>query len=1185
MGNLWLQPDPQQQEQQLAEHIQTEITALDAELKTALQTASSDATALLSLQSRWQEDGIGLVLYNNNRAYDWTTNAIPFPTSFDDRHRPEDGAVRLKQSWYLVRTAALSDAQLLVAYALIYEDFDFENRYVKVGWSERMGASDRLVPSRPDLQQYALQLDGQPLDMGLRQTEFGAPLPTPALAWLLWSVFLVLLALSCWYAAHWIAELSSETFGHVCFVLLLVLLRVLMQWWELPHALYSTELFGPTPHATSALIPSLGDLLLHLLVLMLVLLRIRRFRWHVEQLALRRFLAVSLPVLLLFPVWELFQTLVSNSSFSLDLNSPFSLNGYSALGLVASFIGLFNYFLLFRSLTRMLEQEKRTLTVVAPWLLLGAALLALLVGFGTAEVVFALTSSALLGALMVGQQWFALRGGIYYQAPSMLVFSMIACLMLTAATNDNELENRKRLAQKLNQKQNPITEFLFADLAQDITTDRQLRLALASPPLNANQVLQLIHGKLSYDHWNRYINVVDVFNAQGGLMMSDRERTGPNFFELQQVYENSTPTISENLRYVSSYGVQGGYLARIDIEYPRKREKLIAFISLIPEKTDDILGFTDLFVAEEYSTAKLLEGYSYAVYEKGELLDQYGDYRYSLDSEMYASHRSKSGCMELDGYSHLVTEPLQERHIIVSRPKTGILSYLTTFSYLFLFYLACSLLVTLASGRLWSALAERTSFRNRINLAMSSVSFISLVLISVLTVVYVIREYNDRNEEMITEKSKSVLIELQHKLSSTADLDSEQRMITTLLTKFSKVFFTDINLYRQDGHLLATSRPRLFDEGLMAKVMDPEAYHELHDRKRSSFIHEETVADLKYLTAYVPFRNGNGDVVAYMSLPYFARQYGLQQEIFSLLATLTNIYVFLILISVVLALFISNRITEPLRIIRESLRNLKLDQSNRTIDWKSNDEIGQLVDEYNRTLNELVRSAELLARSERESAWREMAKQVAHEIKNPLTPMKLSIQMLQRSMADGADDLNERVDRTSKTLIEQIETLSNIATEFSSFAKMPKSNIEAVNLRELMERAAAFHANSEAEIVLDLAMDEPSIVQADREQMTRVFNNLIKNGIQATPDDRTPTITLGLIRSDDRWIASVRDNGSGIPDELREKIFVPNFTTKSSGMGLGLAMVKNIIETTNGKIWFESEADKGTVFYISFSAA
>ena len=1163
-----------------AAQLEQSITELDEELKSILNEVVNEEIELSSLRSLWNQRGIGLIIYQDNRGVHWTTNIIPFAESFDDRHKPSDGMVRLMHSWYLCRTVE-HDGQLLVAYAFVASDFDFENRYVKNGWSKHIAGNSKFRLTQSELQQFPISINGQESNIGLRVLE--KETASGDFDWnsTIWLLFIALLLTTIWYAANWVSTLTSNTVADISFVVLLIILRTLMVWWEMPQGLYATELFGPTPHATSTVIPSLGDLILHLVTFYLIVLCIGKRKWQFENIYPKRFLAVSLPVILIWLLWYLFHILVTNSSFSLDLNSPFSLNAYSFAGLGTSFLGLLIYYLIYRKLTRLLPEDERSWKLILPWLLIGTIVLAVLLGFNAFGMATAIISGLLLAFLMLSQQWLENRSGIYYHAPNVLVFSVIACLMLTDATTQNEHEARATIARKLDQKQNPITEFLFRDLKEEISSDRQLRLALSSEVLNSETVLGNIHQKLGYDHWNRYQNIIDIFNSDGGLMMSDRDRTGPNYFELQSVYENALPSISEGLRYVSAFGVQGGYLARIEIQYPRTKEKLFTFITLIPEKSDDILGFTDLFVDEEYSTSRQLEGYSYAIYQNGELLDHNGDFAYSLSSNSFNHLNGDVKCFNLDGFSHLVTKPLEDRLVIISRPEYGTVNLLTTFSYLFLFYLACTAIIALLSGRLISGIRERTSFRNRINLAMSSVSFISLLLIGVLTVIYVINEYNDRNKEMISEKSKSVLIELEHKLQGRESLEDDKEIINTLLTKFSKVFFTDINLYHLDGHLLATSRPRLFDEGLMAEVIDPHAYEEMRFGQRSSYIHEETIGNLNYLSAYVPFRDKDGQVVAFMSLPYFARQFGLQQEIFSLLATLTNIYVFLILISVVLALFISNRITEPLRIIRESLRNLKLDQSNRAIDWRSNDEIGQLVDEYNRTLNELVRSAELLARSERETAWREMAKQVAHEIKNPLTPMKLSIQMLQRSLSDGAENLDERIERTSKTLIEQIDTLSNIATEFSSFAQMPKSVVEEMNLVDVLKNVADLHKNSEVAVSLELNELGLAKIQADKEQMLRVFTNLVKNGIQAIDNPNSGEVKIGLAELESEWLVSVTDNGSGIPEDLQDKIFVPNFTTKTSGMGLGLAMVKNIVESANGKISFVSEIGSGTTFKVT----
>lgn len=1162
--------------------IQEAIQELDSELKEYLNESATGIN-LSAYRGLWTEKGIGLVVYQRNEAVHWTTNAIPFATQYNERQTIETGVVLLKNSWYLCRTKEI-DGEILAAYGLLRTGYDFENRYIKNKWSDRIGADERFDITKTEHRDFDIVLPDGDTTAGLRISEkTNAPLP---FTWptAIWLVFIVLLLTTLWYTSDWVEDLSGSFFGKVVFVGLAIIVRVLMLWWELPSSLYALELFDPTQHATSTVIPSLGDLVLHLVFILVITVRLSQASLPIRNAFGSGFLGISLPILLIGLVNYVFHILVVNSSFSLDLNSPFSLDEFSVVGLVASFLVLLIYNTALNWLNDSCNVSETSFLQKGIWTLVGGLGLLFLLGIESWKTVVLL--AATIGLFQALKPWLDQRGGISSYIPTILTYSLIACVVLTNATTANEHENRLGIAAKLDRKQNPITEYLFDELSETIREDRKLRLALNSGSESKPEALTILHRFLTYDHWNAYEHHLDLFGGNGGLLLSDRERTGPNYFELQSIYEKAQPTISQNLRYVGGWSAQGGYLARIELKSPRQKKALVLFITLIPEKTDDILGFTDLFVDEEFSTAKELEGYSYALYQNSELQDRKGAYAYGLTDKAYDNIQSEAVNIYEDGYDHLVTRPVEGQLVVVSKPAIGFLNYLTTFSYLFLFYLACTLVMVLATGRLASVTSDRKSFRTRINLAMSSVSFVSLILIGVLTVVYVIREYNQRNQEMISEKSQSVLIELEHKLRDKKSFESEDKlMLSALMVKFSKVFFTDINMYHLDGHLLATSRPRLFDEGLMADVMDPEAYEEMRFGQRSAFIHEETIGNLNYLTAYVPFRNDKREVIAFMSLPYFARQYGLQQEIFALLATLTNIYVFLILISVVLALVISNRITEPLRFIRESLKNLKLDETNRAIDWQSNDEIGELVDEYNRTLNELVRSAELLAKSERESAWREMAKQVAHEIKNPLTPMKLSIQMLERSMKDGAEDLNERIERTSKTLIEQIDTLSNIATEFSSFAQMPKSVVEEMNLVDALRNIEGLHENSVVAVSLQLNGIEEARIQADKDQVLRVFTNLVKNGIQAIPEDREGKINVELKESENGWLVSVYDNGAGIPEELKDKIFVPNFTTKSSGMGLGLAMVKNIVETGNGKIWFESANDKGTVFYVSFPAA
>lgn len=298
-------------------------------------------------------------------------------------------------------------------------------------------------------------------------------------------------------------------------------------------------------------------------------------------------------------------------------------------------------------------------------------------------------------------------------------------------------------------------------------------------------------------------------------------------------------------------------------------------------------------------------------------------------------------------------------------------------------------------------------------------------------------------------------------------------------------------------------------------------------------------------------------------------------------SAIINVYAFLLLMTGAVAIIIANSITQPIVQVRAKLSHLQLGYNER-IEWKSQDEIGELISEYNRMIEKLAESTEKLKQSERESAWREMAKQVAHEIKNPLTPMKLSIQYLMHTAKENPQEVLPMLQRVSQTIIEQIEGLTRIAAEFSNFAKMPKPENSKFVLNDAVSSVFNLFAdNPEANAILKLQLPElPIIVFTDRDQIIRVLNNLIKNALQAIPNDRIGKVEVILCSYDTYAQIRVHDNGSGIPLDMYDKVFQPNFTTKSSGTGLGLAMCKNIIEMAGGSIDFESEVNKGTAFFI-----
>ncbi len=412
--------------------------------------------------------------------------------------------------------------------------------------------------------------------------------------------------------------------------------------------------------------------------------------------------------------------------------------------------------------------------------------------------------------------------------------------------------------------------------------------------------------------------------------------------------------------------------------------------------------------------------------------------------------------------------------------------------------------------------------------------------------------------------------------------DSIPSIFSDKICELADVHGLDLNLFDLSGNLLISSNPKLFQEKGVPTKVSPDILQRLTDGTTDPVLEKGKDKDEYYL-AYWHFSDLEGRPLAVTNIPYYDIEDENKQEIASFLKDLILIYLGLFIAASILALLLSNYITQSLQRIGDRMKSVDLGQRNTPLQWESNDEIGALVTQYNIMLQEAEKSTRALAKTERESAWREMAKQVAHEIKNPLTPMKLRIQHLQRAMADNAPDWKEKFRVTADSLINQIEALTHIANEFSNFAQMPKTVKEKIELEEVIEDAVqTFRTQSQAQINLNNQAKSTELI-ADKDQMLRVFNNLIKNAIQSIPEDREGEVQITVNEYEEFLLIEVKDNGSGVPEDLKDKIFVPNFTTKSKGMGLGLAMVKSIVENHGGEIWFKTKPNKGTKFYLKLN--
>tara|TARA_B100000902_G_C27321469_1_gene924920 strand:- start:4321 stop:5778 length:1458 start_codon:yes stop_codon:yes gene_type:complete len=298
---------------------------------------------------------------------------------------------------------------------------------------------------------------------------------------------------------------------------------------------------------------------------------------------------------------------------------------------------------------------------------------------------------------------------------------------------------------------------------------------------------------------------------------------------------------------------------------------------------------------------------------------------------------------------------------------------------------------------------------------------------------------------------------------------------------------------------------------------------------------------------------------------------------------LIKIYIILFIFSGFFAYFLLQQITSPLRSLSKHLSSANIKNTHKPLHWPVKDEIGQLIAEYNKLMNELEIRTQQLIKSEKEGAWKKMAKQIAHEIKNPLTPMRLNVQYLLKSFVDGqgvglySDEWKEKLQSFSKTMIQQIDTLTRIANEFSDFASLNIQSEEDFFISEEVARIVHLFKNNNVKFKSFLDPAEQPKVFIDKSHLTRVLNNLIKNSLQAEKENTPIEVLVCLKINKTHCIIDVQDNGKGISRDIQEKIFEPNFTTKNSGMGLGLAIVKQIINDFKGTINYKSSSD-GTIF-------
>lgn len=1152
---------------------------------------------VLEQTEQLEDNEISLFIYRNDSLVFWTNQTAEIPPVYSESLF-RGPLVVFGNRFYLVEEQGDINHRN-VGLMFLYEKQDFEKQLHAKGFHEgfNLPQGSSLIFNRTGQDIY---VENEYL-FSVKIKDHGN-----IEQWVIWVLYFVFLAALLFfvYSLFIVAMNLRNKYGNELIIFIgliaaILLIRSIIFYFRFPAILHNSELFNPAIMAVAPSIPSLGDLLANSLLLLMI-------AWFYYQFPLsdlvsrKGFLTTTfkgfVPILIIFLFqtlqFELIQRTVINSVVSFDLNNIFSLSPESILGLTAIGAILTSYFLISAKLFSIAKKSVHSSKILMACIF-AALIIFILWNILTGGDHWIMQSKFVVVFLFVlscSRREMLEQRAYYGTIPYLMLFAIYATLVISQANNHKEIQKRKLLAIEISTGRDKVAEYVFSEINKQVSNDTILMGLLsdviAEAPGIEEQTIDYLKQNYFGRFWLRYDVLITVCfpGKQLHVKPTDQIVDCHDYF-MEQIRIFGEPTQEPNLFYMDPGSGEIFYLAVLDFQKTNSYigHPVTIFIEISSKGLRRGIGYPELLLDDLSSIRRELAMYSYVYYFNGEIVRSVGQYSYSLVEYMVPDDLDGFTFFYKNGFHHLKFRTGSDSAVVISKREPGLFGLMAPFAYLFIFLglFICCFFVIINLNK--SRKNTQVSFRNRIQNTLFLFLLFSFMFSAVTSLFYIVRLNNSKNKDVLGEKNKSVLVELETELSDYYKLtEADSDFLRILLARYSQVFFTDINLYDTRGMLLASSRPEIFDEGLISKRMNQSAFQQLAEFRRINVIHKEQIRNHNFLSAYSPVKNYRNQIIGFLNLPYFARQGELRHEISNFLVTFTNIYVILIALGLLITLFLSNFLLRPLQILRENIGKMQISQPGQQIKWKHNDEIGQLISEYNRMTKELAISAELLAKSERESAWREMAKQVAHEIKNPLTPMKLSIQHLQKAWDAKADDFDERIRRFTNTLTQHIDALSEIATAFSDFARLPGNNQHLqINLESTIKTAIGLFEDT-GNITINFNVQKGPLysIKSNDKQLLGVFHNLLKNAIQSFGHGKPGMIDVSLSKEENHYKIEIKDNGSGIKEEEKLKIFSPSFTTKSSGMGLGLAIVRAIVESLNGTITFESQEGYGTTFRI-----
>lgn len=981
-----------------------------------------------------------------------------------------------------------------------------------------------------------------------------------------------------------------------------LLLAVLLLWLGLKGVMYLSgfpmvflgiDLFDSRFYTVSLLERSFGDMLLNtVMIFLLSLIVFKHYRlvkpvqgnskWR--QLGYATGIFFLLNLVINYQYLQL-RTIYFNSQISLDITQTLAFDNFRILSvlvfLLISASTMLLFHVLFKRMELLVPRVKDKFIV-----LLGGSLLFWLFTYGANMPV------ANLLAVTIGISLFLFVTGIHrslQQLSNAITVYILFWLITEAAIGGwcisqfeqvRETNEMVRYAQNLAAKNDYMAEFMLHQAVVAIQKDPSISTRLSNPFLAKDFIVKKIKAGYLNKYLDKYNIAIYLYSHSGeGIpgfgttleyqRIKSRYALPENKTEFANIY-----ILTQEIRSLAKH-----YMAFVPVSRYRN---VIGYIildlrqkRLVPQNVYPELLVDNRFV--DYQKPD----YSYAIFEGNMLIQSSGEMDYHYFD---ATNLPDNNPFVQYGYRHYVLQDNKGDTVVVSKESRYLWQVVSNTNFLLtVLIVPIILLLGLYLGYQLQQ-GQQISYIARIQLFLNLAFFIPLALVTVTTLSFITASFKQALIAGKLEESSRLAEQIERETDAYLVDVAAKDLLTDKVTELADYGRFDANVYGTDGLLITTTEPGIFSSGLQSVYLNPVAFARIVEQHEPTIVASEQIGSLRYYTTYAAIKSPETNrLLGVLAMPFFRAEKAIEANQISALTTILNVFI-LIFILALLATFQTSRwLTAPLLLIREKLGQTSFSGENKPIAWNSDDEIGKLIAEYNNMLVKLEASKEALARSQKESAWREVAQQVAHEIKNPLTPMKLTLQKLEQAVNRQDKESSARIAQTVKNLLQQLQMLNDIVTSFSEFAKMPIPRNEKMNLAELLHELEVFFAHEET-IHLELQLHAAEVfISADYKLMNRIITNIIINAGQSAKQGQEKVavkIKTMAIPAKQAIQIIITDNGTGIAADVVDRVFIPRFSTKKEGSGIGLAVAKHGIEHAGGTIWFETKWGEGTTFYM-----